>query len=152
MKLAEALILRADLDRSIRDLQQRLMNNVLVQEGTEPAEDPKELLKDLHRKLNEHETLVTNINITNLSTKVQNGMTLTSAIARRDKLQRLHGIMDGISNQANNTVDRYSKTEILNVATVNVSELRKKMDRLAKEKREIDVEIQAANWTNDLIE
>ena len=40
MKLAEALQERADLNRNIEQLRSRLRNNVLVQEGEQPAEDP----------------------------------------------------------------------------------------------------------------
>ena len=41
MKLAEALQERADLNRRLQQLQQRLANNAIVQEGEQPAEDPK---------------------------------------------------------------------------------------------------------------
>ena len=47
MKLAEALQERADLDRRVQQLQQRLENNAMVQEGESPAEDPAELLAEL---------------------------------------------------------------------------------------------------------
>ena len=40
MKLAEALQERADLNRTIQQLKERLDNNVLVQEGQQPAEQP----------------------------------------------------------------------------------------------------------------
>ena len=43
MKLAEALQERADLNRKIEQLQDRLSNNVLVQEGEQTAEDPEKL-------------------------------------------------------------------------------------------------------------
>ena len=43
MKLAEALNLRADLQKRIAQLKERLANNVKVQEGDSPAEDPKAL-------------------------------------------------------------------------------------------------------------
>ena len=39
MKLAEALQERADLNRKIAQLRQRIAKNVLVQEGELPAED-----------------------------------------------------------------------------------------------------------------
>ena len=45
MKLAESLQERADLNRKIEELKQRLENNCLVQEGERPAEDPEELLR-----------------------------------------------------------------------------------------------------------
>lgn len=151
MKLAEALILRVDLDKSINELKGRIVNNSLVQEGTIPAENPDDLMLELHDKLNELEELIVKINTTNLNVKTESGLTLTTAIAKRDTLQRLHGILISISNHANSTVDRYSKTEILNITTVDIPSMRKKIDKIAKQRREIDVEIQAANWTNDLI-
>ncbi len=40
MKLAEALQERADLNRKIDQLRQRIENNVLVQEGEKSQEDP----------------------------------------------------------------------------------------------------------------
>lgn len=47
MKLAEALQERADLNRKISSLRGRLENVVLVQEGEEPVENPRELLGEL---------------------------------------------------------------------------------------------------------
>lgn len=44
MKLAEALMLRADMQNRIENLRGRLMSNAIVQEGEECAEDPQELL------------------------------------------------------------------------------------------------------------
>ena len=47
MKLAEALILRADLQKRLEQLRQRLILNAQVQEGEQPAEDPESLLREL---------------------------------------------------------------------------------------------------------
>ena len=44
MKLATALSRRKELQTHIHELEDRLMNNAQVQEGEEPAEDPRELL------------------------------------------------------------------------------------------------------------
>ncbi|KAI8063213.1 hypothetical protein BC940DRAFT_321816 [Gongronella butleri] len=151
MKLAEALILRADLNKSIEELKDRLVSNSLVQDGTKPAEDPEELFKLLRLKLGEYEELITKINNTNLTAKTENGMSLTAAIAKRDRLAREHGILSTVSNHANTTANRYSRTEILNIATVDIPSLRKKVDAIAKARRDVEVQIQAANWTNDLV-
>ena len=43
MKLAEALILRADCQKRIAQLKSRLLTNAKVQEGDAPAEPPQEL-------------------------------------------------------------------------------------------------------------
>ena len=47
MKLAEALQERADLVNNIERLRSRIRNNALVQEGEEPAENPKEGQEEL---------------------------------------------------------------------------------------------------------
>ena len=47
MKLANALSLRSEIQTRIQQLESRLNNNALVQEGEEPAEDPMELLREL---------------------------------------------------------------------------------------------------------
>ena len=46
---------------------------------------------------------------------------------------------------------RYSLKEIMVFSTVDVKELQKNVDRIAKELREVDEKIQGANWTIDLI-
>lgn len=46
MKLATALSERADLQRRLAALQNRLNNNAKVQEGEAPAEAPKTLLAE----------------------------------------------------------------------------------------------------------
>ena len=46
MKLAEALQLRADLQKRMEQLASRLYDNATVQEGDAPAEDPAALLAE----------------------------------------------------------------------------------------------------------
>ena len=67
MKLAEALLLRAEYQDKLDNLQQRILANLKVQEGDVPHEDPKALVEeamDLHRELC---ALVQRINQTNAS-------------------------------------------------------------------------------------
>lgn len=45
MKLAEALLLRGEMQTKIASLHQRVTNNAVVQEGEQPHEDPRELIK-----------------------------------------------------------------------------------------------------------
>ncbi len=82
MKLAEALQERADLNRRIQQLHQRLSNNAIVQEGESPAEDPAELLAELDGCVQNLESLITRINLTNCRTMVD-GVSLTALLARR---------------------------------------------------------------------
>lgn len=152
MKLAEALILRSDLTKAIDDLGDRISENAVVQVDRKPAEDPNELLKELHLKLHRLEKLVFNINFTNLTVKTEKGMPLSDAISRRDTLSRKSGILTMLSNNASRRAYRYSKTEILNVNTIDPAGIQVQIEELTEKKREIEAEIQAANWKNDLIE
>lgn len=65
MKLAQALVERADLQKRLAQLRRRLLLNAKVQEGEMPAEDPKELLRELEGCVSELESLITRINLTN---------------------------------------------------------------------------------------
>lgn len=49
MKLAEALILRADAQKLLEQLKHKLVRKSKVQEGELSSEDPQELLYDLQR-------------------------------------------------------------------------------------------------------
>ena len=85
MKLAEALQERADLNKKIEELRNRIENCVLVQEGEEAGEDPAALLVELDDAVARLEILMAAINLTNSRTKV-NGKSLTQIIARKDEV------------------------------------------------------------------
>ncbi|MBR3311042.1 MAG: DIP1984 family protein [Solobacterium sp.] len=150
MKLATALSERADLQRRIAELSERLNNNAKVQDGEKPAEDPNELLAELNKNFERLEELIARINHTNNETK-SGDLTLTDLIARRDCLKQKIGIMRSFLNSASEKVSRYTKTEIRILSTVSVSKLQKEVDKLSKELRETDETIQGLNWTTDLI-
>src|SRR5436309_580825 len=66
MKLSEALVLRADIQKRLQRLHQRVTLSVLVQEGEQPPEDPQELFAELNRLLAQFVDLVDRINRTNV--------------------------------------------------------------------------------------
>ena len=61
MKLAQALINRADAQKRIQQLRERLMRSARIQEGEKPPENPQELLEELRRVLEEFTDLVQGI-------------------------------------------------------------------------------------------
>ena len=150
MKLAEALQERADLDRRVQQLQQRLENNAMVQEGEPPAEDPAELLAELDGCVGALEQIVARINLTNCRTTVE-GKSLTQLLARRDALKLKLSAYRSLAQSASHLGHRGMRSEIKWVSTVNVRELQKRVDQLAKELRALDNAIQAANWATELI-
>ena len=150
MKLAEALQERADLNCRIQQLQQRLTNNALVQEGETPAEDPAELLRELDGCAENLERLIARINLTNCRVQVE-GESLTALLARRDMLTVKLSSYRNLAQSASQLGHRGMRSEIKWLSTVNVRELQKQVDGLAKELRLLDNSIQAANWATDLI-
>ena len=151
MKLAEALILRSDLQKRIEQLRVRLNNNAKVQENDEPSENPEELLNELDNNINQLKILIKQINKTNCVT-VSNGQTLADLIAERDTLTLKSNILRGFLNIAGQKVNLYSTTEIKIMSTVDVPALQKEVDLLSKKIRETDTELQQANWLTELIE
>ena len=149
MKLAEALNQRADLQKRIAQLRERLANNVKVQEGDQPAEKPEDLFKELEGSLNQLKELIVKINRTNQET-VWEGMTLTEMIAGKDVLSMHLGALRATLEAANVRSDRYSRNEIKFVRTIDVNNLQKKVDDLSKDLRELDSKLQQANWMTDL--
>ncbi|WP_315514980.1 DIP1984 family protein [Leptotrichia wadei] len=151
MKIAEALILRADIQKRIAQLRTRLNNNAKVQENEEPAENPELLLTELENLISQLNDLIVKINRTNTLSKID-GISLVELIAKKDTLSQKAGILREFIEIASQKVDLYSTTEIKVFSTVNVSEQQKKLDKLSKEIRETDTKLQQANWTIDLVE
>lgn len=151
MKLAEALHLRADLQKRIAQTSERLKLNAKVQEGDSPAENPEELMEELTRDIERLQELITKINLTNSQAKSE-GITLTEMIAKKDTLSLRTSILRGFLEEASQKIERYSTKEIRIFSTVNVRDLQKKVDDLSQELRLLDVKIQSLNWTVDLIE
>ena len=140
---------RADLQRRIAQLRERLSNNVKVQEGDEPAEKPEDLFKELEGTLKQLKDLIVSINRTNQETVVD-GKTLTEMIAEKDVLSMHLSALRDTLNAANVRSDRYSRNEIKFVRTIDVNTLQKKVDDLSRDLREMDSRLQQANWTTEL--
>lgn len=151
MKLAEALQERADLNRRIEQLRYRLSNNVLVQEGEKPLEDPAALLEELESSFTRLEWLIARINLTNCAVKVE-GHSLTELIARRDVLSLRAEAYRRLVEEASQNTHRATRTEIKILSAVDVPALQRQADDASRELRLLDNTLQATNWTADLME
>ena len=150
MKLAEALNLRADLQKRIANLRERLIKNAKVQEGDTPSEDPNMLLNELNDNIIELENIIKLINKTNSSTYVGNE-SISDIIAKRDSLGLKLSILRSFLSESADRIDRYSNKEIKILSTVNVAEMQKEVDNLSKEYRLIDTKLQELNWITDIV-
>ena len=151
MKLAEALQARADLNRRIEQLRYRLNNNVLVQEGEKPLEDPAALLEELESSFTRLEWLIARINLTNCAVKVE-GRSLTELIARRDVLSLRAEAYRRLVEEASQNTHRATRTEIKILSAVDVPALQRQADDASRELRLLDNTLQATSWTADLME
>ena len=151
MKLAQALILRADTQKHLEQLKGRLLDNAKMQENERPSEDPKLLLKELDRLSDELFRLILAINLTNSSAKFE-GASLTEMIAKKDTLSQKASVLRDFAKSASQKVDLYSNSEIKILSSVDVATLQKQIDELSKEIRELDMKLQEANWQVDLVE
>ena len=149
MKLAEALQARSDLKKQLNQLEYRMSNNALVQEGEQPNEKPSELFKQYNDGLKQLEELIIRINLTNSRAKVE-GVTLTELIARRDTLKQKIDAYRSVLSTASSNTSRATRTEIKVLSTINVESFQTDVDRMSRDLRELDNKIQEANWKIEL--
>ena len=155
MKLAEALSIRADLQKKVVQLKERIKDSAKVQEGDEPCDNVEELCKELDETLVRLEDMIYRINQTNVQTNVQtiqDGVSLTRLMAKKDVLSmRVKALQEVVRHvSANDT--RFGRNELKYIRTIDVNALRKEADTYAKQYRELDLKIQGLNWTVDLVD
>ena len=152
MKLAEALIIRSDYQKRLEQLKVRLGQNVKIQEGEIPNEDPKELEKELAHLLMQLRKIIKRINRTNLQTTFDENQSLADALTDRDLLGQERKIYSSLLTQATVRQDRYSKSEIKFISTINVKETQVYADELSRKFRVVDTRIQELNWLTNLVD
>lgn len=147
-KLAEGLLLRADLIKKIEQFHYRIRPLLIVSDDKLPQEDPAKLLAQLRKAIQDLEAIVVRINKTNNETLVEGEGTLMQALAKRDALkllsEKLRNVRD--SAQVNNSGDQNLK------ATISIKDLQIEMDQTGRAFRELDSKIQEINWLTELKE
>lgn len=151
MKLAEALILRADHNKKLEQLRMRLLRNSKVQEGDTPAEDPTALLGEHDEVSSSLARIIQRINATNSRTPTEHG-TLADSIVERDILRLRAQLYRDLAAASTVTQERAMRTEIKFRGTLPVAALQRQADDLSRRYRELDAMIQSLNWTTDLLE
>ena len=152
MRLAEALIQRADIQKRIQQLRNRLINSARIQEDEQPPENPKDLFVQLEQLVHEFDKVVAQINHTNSRTTFEGNRTLTDALAERDSIMMHRRIIEEVIQTATGTNHGYRYSQIKSFSTVDVPELQSTIDTLSRRYRELDTRIQATNWETDLLE
>ena len=152
MKLAEALLVRSDMQKKLAQLKGRIRSNVKVQEGDTPSEDPNELMIDASQIISELSNLIERIHRTNAIAKTDKGQSMLTLLVERDTLELRHKLLLDAIEATQTEADRYSPREIKWNIIVSVASLQKQADDIAMKLRKINIVIQANNWQIDLIE
>ncbi|OBZ16401.1 MULTISPECIES: DIP1984 family protein [Bacillales] len=152
MRLAEALVMRADCQRKVAQIKQRLGRVIKVQEGEQPSESPSELLDELRRTLGDLTVWVKKINKTNALSAFDTSMSLSEALAERDRIMQYRNILNELLSEASIKQERYSRQEVKFYTTVEIANLQKEVDELSRKYRELDFKIQEKNWSTDLLD
>jgi uncharacterized protein DUF6847 len=155
VKLGEALAQVSDLRKEIPRLQSRIQAVARYQEGSEPPEDTVALMTAARAAVADMAGLVRRINRTNAGTEISPGRTITDAIAERDRLGLLRNVITSAADAAG--PDRYdllrrTRSELVTKTDMPVRDLRAEADRLARDRRLLDAQIQQADWATDLLD
>lgn len=150
MKLAEALIARSALRGKLNDIQNRAIQSGKTSEGEKPLEDSLSLVSEHEKLIYELENLVLKINHVNQSSKLNNGISLFDALVKRDHLDIHINMLKTLINKTTEPMNRYSRSELKQEIHVDLNILRKKLEEITSERRNLEIEIQKINWTIDL--
>ncbi len=148
MKLAEGLLLRADLMKKIEQLQNRIRPVLIVSDDNQPQEDPTKLLAQLRKAVNDLEVIIVRINKTNNATYIEGQGYLMEALSRRDSLKMLIEKLRNIRQGAQISNHGYTKLK----TTIDIKNLQVEMDQTGRAFRTIDSKIQEVNWLTELKE
>ena len=151
MKLAEALIERAELQKKNAQLIERITSNTKVQEGDKPAEEPDVLIEEYESNMKHLESLIKKINETNGKTFLDGKETITDAIARRDCIGAKINAYRMFYDSATIRHDRYSQKEVKFIRCIDAKNLQDRINQLSKEYRELDTKLQGVNWLTELL-
>lgn len=152
MKLAEALLIRSDMQKKLAQIKARIYNNAKVQEGDIPNEDPNALIIDASQLITELHTLIERIHRTNAIATTDQGQSMLTLLVERDTLEMRHKLLSEAIGATDNEMDRYSHREIKWHVMLPIVELQKQADDIAMKLRKINIVIQANNWQIDLVE
>lgn len=158
MLLAEALRERADAKRQLNQLRERIAASARHTEGEEPTEDATVLLADAEGLIDRQADRITAINRANLATVLQDGRTLTQALADRDALRARFQLLTGAADSAAGGgrgmgwLARTGRQELRTFATLDVTALRRRADEIAAQIRALDIAIERLNVTTELDE
>jgi len=147
MKLAEAMMQRADLDKKVSILGARLNDIALINKNYALEDEPKHLFEELNKSMKALSELVYRIHVTNMET-IDNGTTITAMLTKEEILKMRINTLIRIKESA--SIDsRFDKT--IYTILINKAELQKELDECKSQLEKLDMKLQQLNWQTELI-
>lgn len=151
MKLAEALVLRADLQKKLENLKKRLANSVLKLDDIQVIEDPAILKLEADETIAILYSLIDRIYRTNQSVILPSGQSMVTVLAKRDELVERRKLLDYIINKSLPDSGLYFNERGKWQPAIDISTYQKQMDDIAMQIRRLNLGIQQTNWQVDLV-
>ena len=95
--------------------------------------------------------LIDHIHRTNAIAVMPDGSTMLSTLVKRDELAERHRLLQTAIDNAKTEGDRYSYREIKWQKVIEPVRLQKQADDIAVKLRNLNIQLQAANWQIDLV-
>ena len=150
MKIAEALLMQVELKKRLASLGDRIARCVRLQEGDTAPEQPEDLIRQCLAISEERMRLDTVIELANQRATLADGRTLAQALAEREHLKRTGSVYSTAIEASKVDPNRYGQAEIRWICTIDLKSMHQRVDDVARQVRELNVLIQAANWHHDL--
>lgn len=151
MKLAEALVLRADLQKKLENLKKRLANSVLKLDDIQVIEDPAILKLEADETIAILYSLIDRIYRTNQSVILPSGQSMVTVLAKRDELVERRKLLDYIINKSLPDSGLYFNERGKWQPAIDISAYQKQMNDIAMQIRRLNLGIQQTNWQVDLV-
>lgn len=152
IKLAEALLIKAEYEERLESLRSRLMVSAKVQDGNFPPEDPETLMADVQTCLDTLASLSKRISITQSQTLLVSRQTLADAIVDQEILLKKQSIYQSIIEAGIIPPDTYQGSNMRWLVTVNLAGLNRRIEEMIKEYRLLETEIQKVGWSTELVD
>ena len=149
MKIAEALLLRRDLESKLTLLREEIASSAVIQEGDTLDRSIDDLLLDYETTNQEFAQLVIAINQRNAVAKIGEQETIAAALEKREALRRSHAMLTA-TLEAAKVAPRMGRNEIRMIRTIDTKQITDRLNQTAKALRELDGQIQQTNWLVDL--
>lgn len=151
MKLAEALVLRADLQKKLENLKRRLANSVRKLDDIQVIEDPEVLKLEAEETITALYSLIDRIYRTNQSVILPSGQSMVTVLAKRDELVERRKLLDYIINKSLPDSGLYFNERGKWQPAIDISAYQKQMDDIAMQIRRLNLDIQQTNWQVNLV-